>query len=116
MQTNGEAVYGSKYFDIYGEGPTETATGHLSESKNKGFTQADIRFTTNNDVLYAAVLKTPTKDIHVRYLTDSKIKIKSIELLGSNAKIEFKQSAEGTTITLPKAVNLEYAWVFKIQQ
>ena len=116
LQTNGEAVYGSKYFDIYGEGPTETATGHLSESKNKGFTQADIRFTTNNDVLYAAVLKTPTKDIHVRYLTDSKIKIKSIELLGSNAKIEFKQSAEGTTITLPKAVNLEYAWVFKIQQ
>jgi alpha-L-fucosidase len=116
LQTNGEAVYGSKYYDIYGEGPTETATGHLSESKNKGFTQNDIRFTTNNDALFLSVLKTPTKDIHVRYLTDSKIKIKSIELLGSDAKIEFKQSAKGTTITLPKGVDLNYAWVFKINK
>lgn len=114
LKTNGEAVYGSKYYDVYGEGPTKTATGHLSEDKNKGFTQEDIRFTTNKNALYATVLKTPTKDIHIKYLTTTKTNIKHIELLGSDAKIEFKQSGDGTTITLPKGVDLKNVWVFKI--
>ncbi|NIJ43751.1 alpha-L-fucosidase [Wenyingzhuangia heitensis] len=116
LAVNGEAIYGSKYYEIYGEGPTETATGHLSEDKNKGFTQNDIRFTTNHKNLYVTVLKTPTKDIHIKHLTKGKMEIKSIELLGSNAKIEFKKSATGTTIKLPKNVDLNYAWVFKIKQ
>ncbi|TXG39115.1 alpha-L-fucosidase [Seonamhaeicola maritimus] len=115
LKVNGESVYGSKYYDVYGEGPTKTATGHLSEDKNQGFTQEDIRFTKNKGALYATVLKAPTKDVHIKYLTDSKINIKSIKLLGSDAKIEFEQSAEGTIITLPKDVNLSYAWVFKIE-
>ncbi len=114
LKVNGEAVYGSKYYEVFGEGPTETATGHLSEDKNQGFTQEDIRFTTNNGALYVTVLKAPTKDIHIKYLTDSKINIESIELLGSDVKIEFQQSAKGTTIKFPKDVDSDYAWVFKI--
>ncbi|RKR13227.1 alpha-L-fucosidase [Maribacter vaceletii] len=114
LKVNGEAVYGSTYYDVYGEGPTKTETGHLSEGKNKGFTQNDIRFTTNNGSLYATVLKTPTKDISIKYLTKSKLNIKSITLLGFDGKIEFEQSSEGTTIKLPEGVDLNYAWVFKI--
>ncbi|WP_010134258.1 alpha-L-fucosidase [Ochrovirga pacifica] len=115
LTTNGEAIYGATYYDVYGEGPTQTATGHLSESKNKGFTPADIRFTKSKEgTLYATVLKTPQEDIHIKYLTDAKIQIKSIELLGYNGSISFEQSANGTTIKLPKGVDLDYAWVFKI--
>ena len=114
LKINGQAVYGSKYYDIYGEGPTKTETGHLSEGKNKGFTQKDIRFTTNNNALYATVLKTPTEDIQIKYLTDSKIAIKSIKLLGSDVNITFEQSEDGTTIILPKGIELPNAWVFKI--
>lgn len=114
LKVNGEAIYGSKYYEVYGEGPTKTETGHLSEDKNKGFTQQDIRFTTNNDALYASVLKTPTKDIKIKYLNKSKLNIKSIQLLGYDGTIEFEQSINGITIKLPKEVDLKYAWVFKI--
>ncbi|WP_460540395.1 alpha-L-fucosidase [Echinicola sediminis] len=114
LEVNGEAIYGSKHWEVYGEGPTETATGHLSEDKNKGFTEKDIRFTTNGNALYATVLVPPTKDIEIRNLATSKVDIQSIELLGFDGKIEFKQSANGTLISLPESANLKYAWVFKI--
>jgi len=116
LKVNGEAVYGASYYEIYGEGPTETATGHLSEGKNKGFTQKDIRFTTNNGALYATVLEAPTEDVNIKYLTDDKITIKSIQLLGHVGNISFKQSSKGTKIQLPQSANVNYAWVFKINQ
>ncbi|MEM9338001.1 MAG: alpha-L-fucosidase [Bacteroidota bacterium] len=116
LEINGEAIYGSTYWEVYGEGPTETATGHLSEDKNKGFTEEDIRFTTKDGTLYATVLMPPTKDIQVRYLTPSTVDIQSIKLLGFEGAIEFTQTAEGTTITLPEGVDLDYAWVFEIRK
>lgn len=114
LEINGEAVYGSRYYEVYGEGPTKTETGHLSEGKNKGFTQEDIRFTTNEGFLYATVLIPPKQDVTIEYLSDSKIKIDRIELLGYEGDIQFEQTEQGTTISLPKAVDLSHAWVFKI--
>jgi len=115
LQVNGEAIYGSNYWETYGEGPTKTSTGHLSESKNKQFTDQDIRFTTKDDILYATVLMPATKDVQIKYLTSSKMAIKSIELLGYDGDIKFEQNAMGTTIFLPKEHNLKYSWVFKIK-
>ncbi len=115
LDLNGEAIHGATHWKVYGEGPTKTKTGHLSESKNKKFTAQDIRFTTNNGNLYAFVLATPNKDIVIKNLNSTNVKIKSIELLGFDGEIQFKQTAENATIKLPKAKNLEYTWVFKIK-
>lgn len=35
LKVTGEAIYGSRPWKIYGEGPTETLEGHLSEQRNK---------------------------------------------------------------------------------
>lgn len=115
LKVNGEAIYDSRYYEIFGEGPTKTETGHLSEEKNKGFTEEDIRFTTNNGNLYATVLVSPKQDIKIRHLTNSKINIENIELLGYEGEINFKQNKEGTIISLPAKTNLKYAWVFKLK-
>ncbi|MEM9986442.1 MAG: alpha-L-fucosidase [Bacteroidota bacterium] len=115
LAINGEAIYGASYWEVYGEGPTKTATGHLSEGKNKGFTQQDIRFTTQGDVLYATVLMPPSQDVLVRSLSSSNLNIRSVELLGFEGDLEFEQSAEGTLIRKPTGVALAYAWVFKIE-
>ena len=88
--------------------------GHLSEGQNKGFTQNDIRFTTNNGFLYAFVLAPPTEDIHIKYLKTSKKPINRIQLLGNEGTIEFDQSDEGLTIKRAKEVDLKQVWVFKI--
>jgi alpha-L-fucosidase len=57
LKVNGEAVYHSKVWRKYGEGPTEVIEGHFSDSVKKEFTSSDIRYTVNGTNLYAAVLK-----------------------------------------------------------
>ena len=57
LKLNGEAIYKSRPWLIYGEGPTETLTGHLADQKFDGFTDEDIRFTTRNGQLYAIALR-----------------------------------------------------------
>lgn len=116
LDINGEAIYGTRYWKVFGEGPTETVTGHLSEDKNKDFTPEDFRFTNKDDNLYAFALVPPTNDITIKYLNKSNIRIKSIKLLGYNGKVEFSQSAEKLTIKKPADVKLDYSWVFKIKQ
>ncbi|WP_461442486.1 hypothetical protein [Maribacter sp.] len=51
-----QITLGSFMKKMFGEIYWESAPSH----ENKGFTQADIRFTTNYGALYATVLATPT--------------------------------------------------------
>lgn len=115
LEVNGEAIYGSTYWEVYGEGPTKTETGHLSEDKNEKFTSEDIRFTQNNGNIYAFALVPSTNDeISINYLNTSNIDIKSVELLGYSGEIKFNQTDEKLMIKKPADASLEYAWVFKI--
>jgi len=59
LRRNGEAIYGSRPWRRYGEGPTRPAAGMLNEGQAKPFTAADIRFTTRAGALYAIGLDTP---------------------------------------------------------
>ncbi|WP_020532614.1 alpha-L-fucosidase [Flexithrix dorotheae] len=114
LDINGEAIYGAKYWEVYGEGPTKTNTGHLSETKNKRFTSKDIRFTKKGDLLYAFALVPPKEKVAINYLNTDNISIDSITLLGYEGKINFTQSDEQLTIQIPEDINLEYTLTFKI--
>ena len=46
LQVNGEAIYGTRPWTIFGEGPTDVVAGSFSDTKRQPFTSADIRFTT----------------------------------------------------------------------
>lgn len=116
LKVNGEAIYSATHWEVFGEGPTKTSTGHLAESKNKDFTQEDIRFTKNGDTLYAIALVPPTSDVEIKYLNSNKIDIKSIELLGYDDEIRFKQTDDKLVIKKPTDASLNYAWVFKINK
>ncbi len=104
MAVNGEAIYGTRPWKIYGEHPSEESVvkgGKFNEEKVK-YTSEDVRFTTKGDTLYAFCMDTPTGDIHIRsigkkakYNTRS---LKSIQLLGSDEKIRWKQGADEVVI------------------
>lgn len=57
LAVNGEAVYGTKLWRRWGEGPAKIVEGQFSDQIKKNFTSKDIRFTTANGYLYAIVLK-----------------------------------------------------------
>ena len=59
LAVNGEAIYASRPWKVFGEGPTEVASGSFSDAKKREFTSQDIRFTTRGEILYATFLAWP---------------------------------------------------------
>ena len=57
LKTNGEAIYDTKVWRKYGEGPTQIVEGQFSDGIKKEFTSQDFRFTTARGFLYAIALK-----------------------------------------------------------
>ena len=119
LKINGEAIYGSRPWKIYGEGPTGVAVGHHTEGKNKALTAEDFRFTTNEDKLYAIAMDWPvSRKLLIHSLAKEskhcKWDIQSVRLLGSNGELDWKQTETGLTINLPEKQPGNYAFVFAI--
>ncbi|WHU04581.1 alpha-L-fucosidase [Sphingomonas sp. NIBR02145] len=123
LKVNGEAIYGTRPFQFFGEGPTKSGQvrvgGQVEESAVKGYTPADIRFTTKGDNLYALGLERPkdgavlikTLYAGTPYLTAP---IKSIALL-DGGKVEWEQTPKGLRITLPAVGDGAYPYALRIR-
>ena len=59
LKGNGEAVYDTTYWQVFGEGPTEIVEGTFNDVKRKGYTTEDIRYTYKAPYIYAHALKWP---------------------------------------------------------
>lgn len=126
LKMNGEAIYGTSPWVLYGEGPTSiTSPGHHGQGKNKGvniakFTKDDIRFTQKGDTLYATCLGWPGEELHIRALGfHGKLypnQIKSIQLLGSKMKLKWTQTAEELVVKFPAQKPCDFAYVLKIER
>jgi len=120
LKVNGEAVYGSTPFKIYGEGPTGTVVGHVSEPKNKPFGSEDYRFTMQGEILYAFVLEKPKDSVaSIKSLKANNelltSKIKSVELLGSSETLKWVVDDDALKVTLPAEMPTQFAHVLKLQ-
>ena len=115
LEINGEAIYSTRPWKIYGEGPTKVSDGAFTDAKDKPFTAEDIRFTQKGNYLYAITLDVPKKDILITSLPVTVKKIKSIEVLGSSEKITWTQTAKGLQIKLSKSYPTENAVSFKLE-
>lgn len=117
LKLNGEAIYESRPWLIYGEGPTETKTGHLADQKFNGFGDEDIRFTQRDGQLYAIALGWPENGVlPIKSLSNTIYNeaITTIELIGCNSKIEWERNGSALEIKLPEQKPCEHAFVFKI--
>ncbi len=117
LSVNGEAIYGTRPWKEYGEGPTENASGPFADSKIKPFTAADIRYTTKKDTLYAITLKMPDGDIRMQKLgTDAgNGRIVSVKLVGSTEKLNWTQSKDALVIQPAAHYPSTYAAAYKIR-
>ena len=103
---NGEAIYGTRPWLIYGEGAAKLEkSGNFNDTKVI-YGAKDIRFTTKGKTLYAIALGWPADGrLTIRALAksdDTSVnQIKRVELLGYRGKLNFTQTAEGLTVELP---------------
>jgi alpha-L-fucosidase len=116
MAINGEGIFGSRPWKVFGEGPTQISGGMFNEGKVK-YTAADLRFTTKDGALYVFALGVPTDDIAVKALGRSSATtqpVSKIKLLGSDAPITWDQADDALTIHKPNQFSSQDVVAFKI--
>lgn len=113
LKINGEAIYGTRPWTKFGEGPTQIVAGSFADVKRAAFTSEDFRFTTKGNTLYAIALAWPTNG---RFVVKSLAgqNVKSVELLGCQDPLRWKQTNEGLVVTLADKAPCEFAVTLKI--
>jgi alpha-L-fucosidase len=122
MQTNGEAIYETRPWKVYGEGPNSIKAGSFQGGSIKKLGEKDIRFTRNraNTVIYALVLGWPAESFTVQSLGLSAAtrpgKVAKLELLGTDQLVSWKQRTDALMVELPKLYKpaADYAAVLKV--
>ncbi len=126
MDVNSEAIYATRPWVVYGEGPStvekaETGTfGGARDVRSKPYTAEDIRFTKKADILYAIIMELPTdrtvvvKSLALRSPNIGTHKITTVTLLGDQRSLTWSQDEQGLHVTLPATLPSEHAIALKI--
>jgi alpha-L-fucosidase len=118
LKVNGDAIYGTRPWTTYGEGPTKVAAGSFQDTKTQQYTAEDFRFTTKGNNLYAIELAWPSgNEAVIHSVAGDALKgkqIQAVALLGSSAPLPYKLQADGLHIQLPPKPAQGYAYAFRI--
>jgi alpha-L-fucosidase len=117
----GEAIYNTRPFVVFGQGPTRLKTGGEYAREMLQYKSEDIRFTTKGDTVYAIQLGRPApkhqtllESFSKKHRQDS-LKIRSVAMLGSDDKIAWSLRQDGLAVTSPASAPHEMAVVYKIE-
>ena len=120
LKMNGEAIYETRPFKVYGEG---TFCKNADANKKKyadnlyTYTAEDLRFTTKRNVVYVIAMDWPGngKTIQVKHLNKKDAgKVRSVIFVADGKKLKWEQKEEGLYITMPPHAIGEYAYAFKV--
>lgn len=129
MAINGEGIYGSRAWQVWGEGepvgdqpgPRVQAGALNAETAAIPFTEHDFRFTVGKDgALYAWCMTVPHAGASLTITslgTDAGLlerPITGVSLLGSAAPLDWQHTPEGLVITCPCEMPFRYAVGFKV--
>jgi alpha-L-fucosidase len=116
LRVNGEGIYGSRPWSKMGEGPHVPATPPgdwrggstdkpgppLKNPPRTPFTEADFRFTTASNNLYAFGYKYPSSEASIRSLSSSSARVERVTLLAPTpTPVKFRQTADALLVSLP---------------
>ncbi len=118
LRVNGEAIYGTRHWKIFGEGDTTVGEGHMQEFADKPFTAQDVRFTSKDGALYAITLGWQGESTLIKSLGSGSPlaaeQIETISMLGLPDMLAWSQDADGLHITMPAQRPCDHAYTFKI--
>jgi alpha-L-fucosidase len=126
MAVNGEGIFGTRPWKIYGEGPSTVENpeaGHFGgarDVRSKPYTAEDVRFTAKDGALFAFVMEWPAnqtvtiKSLRTDSLQAAGRKVTGVALLGYHGPLEWLQDVAGLTVKLPAAAPCEHAVALRI--
>lgn len=113
LEVNGEAIYATRPWHTFGEGPTRLVSGAFAETERVAFTDADLRFTTRGNALYAISMAWPA-DGEMLITSLANADVSAVRLLGSDEPLTWSVTGEGLRIRVPRARPCEYAFSYEI--
>lgn len=120
LRINGEAIYGTRPFKIYGEGPKRmVSSGHFIQMDG-AYNAENLRFTTKGNSLFVIqmgwlgsfkpfIVSSLNKDVM------SNVVIEEVSVLGSDEQIQWEHTDEGLKIRTPFSAPNKSAIVFEIK-
>ena len=111
FSVNGDAIYGTRPWRLFGEGPNMPKAGFQNEGDARPFTSADMRFTSGGGALNAILLDWPEGETVITSLGDARVE--RVEMLGGGP-IAFRQDAASLRFQLPPAQGGEFVPALRI--
>ncbi len=119
LRDNGEAIYDTRPWKIFGEGPTQVAAGGFTDSKRQSFTAQDFRFTSKEDIIYCLGMQWPADGVaHIAILGTAKaeapLKIQRVQLLEHDAPLPITRDEKGLHVTLPRDASDDFPYALRV--
>ncbi|GAB2579389.1 alpha-L-fucosidase [Dyella jejuensis] len=115
MRVNGDAIYGTRPWQRFGEGPTQVAAGTMQDTKTKPYTAEDFRFTTKDGHLYALEMAWPSTGHALIHSITPAMPVMAVTLLASGRPVTFHQQADGLQLDLPAQPVGVHVYVYRIE-
>lgn len=117
MDINGEGIYDSSAWDVWREGEVDMSRGNLGPVQAKTpYTGKDIRFTKKEGTVYAYLMAWPEDGkVTIHSLANTSGHITSVTLLGSKAKLNWRQTGDGLAVDLPATKPCDFAYGLKVE-
>lgn len=113
LKVNGEAIYGTRPWKVYGEGivPVKAKKDELGRHT---INSTGIRFTRTQDgkTVFALLLECPRNTVIGSFKGAS---VKNVELLGSTDPVTWRMCPDGLDVKFPPADDCQYAFALKVQ-
>ena len=115
----GEAIYETRPWRIFGEGPTEVVSGMFGEDNAKPFTSSDIRFTTKAKDLFALTLGPAAGPLTITSLAEGaptgRGKVTRVEIVGDTAPLDFSRDDKGLHVEVPEGAGHPYGPALRVR-
>lgn len=125
LKKYGEAVYSTRAWEKYGEGPTRMGAAHGIFTAPAEGTAKDVRYTRSKDytTLYAILLgwEKGQKKVVLTSLPSNRIDIKNLKTVtlikgeGNYLPLSFSQDSGGLIVSFPEEPDEEMAYVLKLK-
>ena len=114
LHANGEAIYGTRPWQRFGEGPTQVVAGTMEDTKTKPYTAEDFRFTSKGGQLYAIELGWPATGHTLIHSIGPTLKVTAVTLLATGKRVPFQQQPDGLHLDLPAQPAGVHAYAYRI--
>ncbi len=116
LKRNGEAIYETRPFVTFGEGPTRLKKGGHFVGRTR-YTAKDIRFTRKGNAVYAISLGRPEKVLEIKSLGRAKmpaLAVQDVTMLGFDKKLQWSRESDCLRVEIPDGAAGEVACALKI--